>query len=495
MSNMLRERWLRLSGLLIEGEEGGTPAEGEKKEENPHAWYKGGASGDTQGTTVVSEIGFCVSVTDGGNKPTEAKLQEKAASFGAVESTITNLAKYMPAMKLHQKGGTDELDYQLSTAQNCAQKAIEYIETVYVGQTEETKGTKPTITGARHLGVVAASGEGRNTGDVEVLFKDGDGKAQSLKISLKSYENIDEKTDVNVQGPGMAERFAKYYGLDHPAIAKYLRDLKENDENYTTGRKLKTGDENTFRVITDWCYLQAGVSLKDLMVQDIDEEGSAYNQARRDSGISAMDFEWNIDAGVAKEEDVDLKPEFDRQRREFAGERVPKKFGGRGGQTPKEHMKGAQGRKSSDTEEADYAHTNAIVREKLAEIMEDLCGGAWAQSFTMSLIQASLGVIVIAGNNSEAIVVIKSETLQNNIEACMGLSAEQWSFVDNGGTFEIQAGGTKMVGGNYDLGGAAGYGVSAKASLQERYSLMRHFYGVSQNRWRSRIKVRGYLIA
>ena len=371
MSKLLQERWLRLSGLLLEEEEKETP---------DLSWYKGMASGDNIGTTVVSEIGFCISLMDGGSLPTEAKLLEAAQGdcFGAVDSTKQNILKYVPAMKLHTKGGTDEVSYQLQTAQKAAQKAISYIESTFQQEVvaEGGEATKATITGVQHMGVVAAKGDGGNTGDVVVSFTDGDGGSGTQKISLKSYENIDEKTVLTKQAISLADRFKEFYPtVDHPMLAKYLRELKAQEENPGDYKPLAP-----FRVITDWAYMKAGVKIKDLMVADIDNESSGYSQARN-SALSGKknvrSFNWTTDSRTTTdtqsqvdftaEEIAAMKDDADNQRRGFAQERVPDsdEFNrGPQGQskTPKKFQKGGAGRSSTAGSEAaggDYAMFNA----------------------------------------------------------------------------------------------------------------------------------------
>ena len=493
MSNLLQERWLRLSGLLVEGDEGGS------QEENPHAWYQGAASGDTQGTTVVSEIGFCISVMDGGGLPTEAELLEAANGdcFGAVDSTKANILKYAPAMKLHQKGGMDELSYQLKTAQQLAKKAIEYIKNVYQ---DEVSGDEGTITGVKHLGVSASKGEGSNTGDVEVSFNDGSGTAGTQKISLKSYEQIDAKTTVTKQAVSVTQRFGEYYGTDHPMLSSYLRELKEKDSGYKP--------VSAFRIVSDWSYMKAGVAIKDLMVGDISDPSSGYSQAR-DTALSGKkdvrSFNWTTDSATTTdtrsqveftaEEIAAMTDDADEQRRDFAGQRVPSssQFNRGSGITPKEFQKGGSKRTSTELgedEDSDYAKFNNEMRPILQDAMAELCNGAWSKSYVMSLIRRSLGVIVIAGNPTVALVVVTSDSLQTAIDEAIQAPAEQFTFEPDGKGIAIKVAGKQIAKGNFDLGGAAGWTIAIKASLKERYSLAKQLLGhptKQYNRWTVKI--------
>ena len=63
MSSLLRERWLRLSGVMTE-----TP------NLEPNFEYKG-RKVDTGGIEVVSELGFCASVENNGALPTVAQIE------------------------------------------------------------------------------------------------------------------------------------------------------------------------------------------------------------------------------------------------------------------------------------------------------------------------------------------------------------------------------------------------------------------------------------
>ena len=505
MSKLLQERWLRLSGLLLEEEQ---PAQGEPD----HSWYEGMATGDNVGTTVVSEIGFCLSIMDGGSLPTEAKLLEAANGdcFGAVDTTKAAIKKYVPAMKLHTKGGTDEVSYQLKTAQKAAQKAIAYIESTFQ-QAEITAGeevTKASITGVQHSGIVAATGDGSNTGDVIVSFTDGDGKPGTQKISLKSYENITEKTKFKAgQGISLARRFQKFYPqTDHPMLARYLRELKAEDSNYSP--------VSSFRVITDWAYMKAGASIRDLMVADISNPDSDFSKSRdaainkAKSGRSKVrSFNWTTDSkefsdttrNYTDEEIAAGLEDFNRQRRKQAGERVPgsaelnreptNKPGGRQSATPKDFQKGGVKDKdgnrlpvrSSTEAGSDYAKMNAEMRPLTTEALAQLCNGAWAKSYAMTLIRRAAGVIVIAANPTIAIVAFPSESLQAAIDKAIEAPDEQFTLEPDGAGMAIKVNGTKIARFNYDLGGSDSWSIRAKGYLTEKYSLVARLLGTRRD--------------
>ena len=124
------------------------------------------------------------------------------------------------------------------------------------------------------------------------------------------------------------------------------------------------------------------------------------------------------------------------------------------------------------------------MRPLTTQALAELCNGAWAKSYAMSLIRGSTGVIVIAANPTVAIVAFPSASLQAAIDTAIEAPDEQFTLEPDGAGMAIKVSGSKIARFNYDLAGSEGWTVKAKGYLTEKYSLIARLLGASPDRYK-----------
>jgi len=509
MSKLLQEKWLRLSGLLVE--------ETEVTEYDQ--------SKDTGGIEIVSELAFCVSLVNGGISVDEAQMNAKGQNLTQA-GAWSQWQKYAPLMKnaKNESKGGNELARYLKVGSNMAQCAKDYIENTYSGTTSTTVGTSPTITGATHAGAVNNTGRGSGTEDVIVNFTDGDGKIQALGISLKAFERSSKSPGaLTGQSLGLSDMFAQYFTTSSPELSSYLQDLKAESSSYTA--------INPFKIVTDWCWVKAGGDLRDAIKADFDNPNSPLRKNipkgknvkfsltqsfPEDSDVpgapsfTTQDTGEDFDLFDSSLMDDEVKSDLRSQLNTAADKRVPNPSNMRGRNTPREFTKATNPRNPNVGKErvtTGFADNDPIlgkfpnkglarrsgpndgvpdrgilqnrIRVHLMEELSTLCNGAFAKSFASHCLRRSMGRPVISGNFDSAFVYVTDQAKYDRVETSLEQPDSAWTFEKKGDTgFIVKCQDVNQVSGNLKIDGGQTYGVgTAQSMIESKYSLSRFFGG------------------